>query len=66
MTSEITSDKQKLKCTNCRVVELFGTEAVACIEKLDCHWAIISGYGHFCKHPSTLQYSNSNSSRLFS
>ena len=65
MTSESITNKPKLECINCRVVKFFGTEVVECLEKLDCQWAIILGYGHFCKHPSSLQYSSFNLSRLF-
>lgn len=65
MTSEHATNKSKLECENCRIVKFFGDEVAECQEKLDCQWAIVSGYGHFCKHPSSLQHSGSNLSRLF-
>ena len=65
MTSEAGSSKPKPECQSCRVVKLFEAEVAECVEKLDCHWAIISGYGHFCKHPSSLMYFDSGLSRLF-
>ena len=65
MTSQLAANSPKLECENCRIVKFFGTEVVECLEKLDCQWAIVLGYGHFCKHPSSLQHSSANLSRLF-
>jgi hypothetical protein len=64
MTSEHATNKSRLECKNCRIVKFFGDEVAECQKKLDCQWAIVSGYGHFCKHPSSLK-SSSNLNRLF-
>jgi hypothetical protein len=65
MASEIDKIPTNLECSNCRVVKFFGTEVLECIEKLDCEWAKILGYGRFCVHPSSLRHSSSKLSRLF-
>ena len=65
MTSEKPVNKSILECENCRIVKLFGDEVAECLDKLDCQWAIVSGYGHFCKHPSSLRFTSPKLSRLF-
>jgi len=65
MNSNLALQESHFQCESSHIVKLFGTNTVACKEKLDCQWAIALGYGNFCSHPSSLKYSNGQISRLF-